>query len=184
MISCAGARLLVRLLSSASILICPNVLHAQDGGIHKCTTPDGNVIYQQYDCPAGTTDKTLSVSSSTSSTLTLIPNSNHQYSTTLTINGVTVPGYIDTGATFVAMSPETAARMHITGQVERNSYMQTANGVAVGARKTVSVVKVGKFELYNVEIVIMQNTPTLIGMTALSQLKFANENGNLVLSKR
>ena len=184
MASFAGVRLVSSLFLSALILIRPNLLHAQDGGIHKCTTPDGNVIYQQYDCPAGTTDKTLSVSSSTSSTLTLIPNSNHQYSTTLTINGITVPGYIDTGATFVAMSSDTAARMHITGDNERNSLMQTANGVAVGTRKTVAVIKVGKFELYNVEIVIMQNTPTLIGMTALSQLKFANENGNLVLSKR
>ena len=62
--------------------------------------------------------------------------------------------------------------------------MQTANGIVLTGHKVVSVLKVGKFELYNVEIAILANTPTLIGMSALSQLKFSNENGNMVLTKR
>ena len=166
------------------ILLSPPLLQAQDSGIHKCTMPDGSVTYQQYECPAGTTAKTIAEHGYGNNTLTLIPNSNHQYSTTLTVNGVTVLGYIDTGATYVAMSETTAAKMHLSDDSSTKKYMQTANGSVISSNKKLTIIKVGKFELYNVEVSILPDSPTLIGMTALSQLKFENENGNLVLSKR
>jgi len=152
--------------------------------IQKCTQKDGSIVYQQDVCPSGSDAKTMSLDHSVSSSLTLVGNGNHQYSTTLTINGVTVPGYVDTGATFVTISMDTANRMHISTDDAQMRRLQTANGVIGTVNKTVSILKVGKFELYNVEVAIAANSPTLIGMSALSQLKFANENGNLVLSKR
>ena len=157
-------------------------LHAQT--IQKCTQADGSILYQQDVCPPGTTAKLVAVNSSDSGNLTLFGNSNHQYSTSLTINGVTVSGFVDTGATFVTISLETANRMRITNDGIQIAHMQTANGVIGAARKKVPVIKVGKFELYDVEVAIVANSPTLIGMSALSQLKFANENGNLILSRR
>ena len=158
--------------------------HAQDAGIHKCTAPDGSVSYQQNDCPLGTTGKNMAINSAPARTLTLPPNSNHQYSTTLTINGVSVPGYIDTGASFVTLSASTATRMHIGNDNLTVNVLQTANGNILGARKALSVIKIGQFEVYNVEVVIVENSPTLIGMSALSQLRFAIENGSMVISKR
>jgi aspartyl protease family protein len=157
-------------------------LHAQT--IQKCTRPDGSVLYQQDVCPPGTNSKLVATESTVSNSLTLLANSNHQYSTTITINGITVPGYVDTGATYVSLSTETANRMHISLNDAQGRYMQTANGIVLTGHKVVSVLKVGKFELYNVEIAILADTPTLIGMSALSQLKFSNENGNMVLTKR
>ena len=165
-------------------LLLPTLLRAQDSGIHKCTMPDGSVTYQQYECPAGTTGKTIAAQAYGTNTLTLTPNSNHQYSTTLTVNGVTVLGYIDTGATYVSMSEATAARMHLTAGSSIRKYLQTANGSVISANQKLAMIKVGKFELYNVEVAVLPDSPTLIGMTALSQLKFENENGSLVLSKR
>jgi len=156
--------------------------HAQT--IQKCTQADGSILYQQDVCPPGTAARLVSVNTSDSGNLTLIANSNHQYSTTLTINGVTVPGFVDTGATFVTISLETANRMRISNEGAQPGRMQTANGEIGAAKKTLSVIRIGKFELYNVEVAIVANSPTLIGMSALSQLKFANENGNLILSKR
>ena len=155
--------------------------------IQKCTQPDGSVLYQQDVCPPGTTVKTLALesgSSGSSGSLTLTANSNHQYSTTLTINGVTVTGQVDTGATYVTISAAMAERMHISATDIQTRTMLTANGVIGAANKKMPVIKVGKFELYNIEVAITANSPTLIGMSALSQLKFANENGNLILSKR
>src|SRR5450756_1968535 len=108
-----AGRFIFRLALSGVILTVPPLLQAQDSGIHKCTMPDGSVTYQQYECPSGTTGKTIAERAYGDNKLTLTPNSNHQYSTTLTVNGVTVLGYIDTGATYVAMSAATAARMHL-----------------------------------------------------------------------
>lgn len=165
-----------------SIFALSCTLHAQT--IQKCTRPDGSVLYQQDVCPPGTNSKTFANESAVSNSLTLLANDNHQYTTTLTINGVTVAGFVDTGATYVSISAATATRMHISLDDAQPRYMQTANGMVVTGKKMVAMMKVGKFELYNVEIAILANSPTLIGMSALSQLKFSNENGNMVLSKR
>jgi len=172
---------------SSVVLFAATTLAGQPAlaqAIQKCTQSDGSIVYQQDVCPAGSNAKTMSFDQSTPSSLTLVGNGNHQYSTTLTINGITVPGYVDTGATYVTISMDTANRMHVSTDDAQLRRMQTANGVIGTANKTVSVMKVGKFVLYNVEVAIVANSPTLIGMSALSQLKFANENGNLVLSKR
>ena len=173
------------LLISGLFAACFNTAQAfDDSTIQKCVHPDGSVLYQQDVCPPGTTGKTVASNASSTNTLTLAANSNHQYSTTLSINGVTVPGYVDTGATYVTFSSEAASHMHIRSDDAAVVYMQTANGIVATRTKKVSVLKVGPFELYNVEVAIVANSPTLIGMSALSQLKFANENGNLVLTKR
>lgn len=155
-----------------------------DSTIQKCIRPDGSVLYQQDVCPPGTDSKTVGSNGLNAHNLTLIANSNHQYSTTLTINGITVPGHIDTGATFVTVSLGTASQLHISSDGTQFNQLQTANGVISAANKKIAVLKVGNFELYNIEICIVADSPTLIGMSALSQLKFSNENGNLVLSKR
>lgn len=166
------------------LCLLSNPLHAQESTIQKCVQADGSISYQQDVCPAGSNGKKFGVNLSGSNTLTLNPNSNHQYSTTLSINGVTVPAFIDTGATFVTVSLGTAQKMNIVnGQVTVRA-AETANGRIQMLNKSVPVMKIGKFELYNVELSIVQDSPTLIGMSALSQLKFATENGNLVLSKR
>lgn len=163
--------------------LLPISVAAQESTIQKCVQPDGSIIYQQDVCPAGSNGKKFGVNLSGSNTLTLNPNSNHQYSTTLSINGVTVPAYIDTGATFVTVSLSTAQKMNIMRQGTVRA-AETANGRIQMLNQSVPVMKIGKFELYNVELSIVQDSPTLIGMSALSQLKFATENGNLVLSKR
>jgi clan AA aspartic protease (TIGR02281 family) len=170
-------------LALGLLLIAPGILYAQDSGIHKCVASDGSVTYQQDDCPTGTTGKTVTYGSTTATTLTLAPNLNHQHSTTLTVNGVTVSAYVDTGATYVTISTDLAQRMKISSDNVKMQYMQTANGVIAAGHKSVGVLKVGSFELYNVDVAIVPNAPTLIGMSALSKLSFTSENGNLVLSK-
>lgn len=161
-------------------------LHLASGSsMFKCTQADGSTTYQDEECPKGinSSKKTVTTLEAPAS-LTLVANANHQYTTTLTINGTTVIGHVDTGATFVALSTDTARRMQITSDGAVLKQMQTANGAIMSVNKIIPVLKVGNFELYNVEVSIAPNMPTLIGMSALSHLNFAHENGNLVLSKR
>ncbi len=167
-----------------ALLLVSTLQARADSTIQKCTAADGSTFYQQDVCPPSTNSRTVAVNPSNSNSLTLIANSGHQFSTSLTINGVTVPGYIDTGATYVTVSLDTAYRMRITDGEFQSGSMQTANGVIRALMKKVPVLKVGKFELYNVEVSIVANAPTLIGMSALNQLNFANQGGNMVLSKR
>lgn len=161
-----------------------SISHAQ--AIHKCVKADGAVSYQQDECPSDAPGKAIAVrdNGAGGGTLTLPPNGNHQYFTTLTVNGVTVTGIVDTGATYVTVSPDLATRMHINPAGAKGRVMQTANGMVMVATQTVPVAKIGKFELYNVEFAVAPNSPTLIGMTALSQLTIVNENGSLVLNRR
>lgn len=173
-----------RLSCALIVLLLQTGPAVQAQTIQRCTQADGSVLYQQDVCPPGSNGKAMAVDYGAANILTLSANGAHQYSTTLTINGVTVTGQIDTGATFVTLSTETANRMRISTADMQNRYLQTANGIIGTANVKMAVVKVGKFDLYNVEVAITPSSPTLIGMSALSQLKFANENGNLVLSKR
>ena len=172
------------LLVIGVLLTSSNQLFAQ--AIQKCIKLDGSVSYQQEACPADTQAKVFAASATDvgSSTLTLPPNGNHQYFTTLTVNGVTVKGIVDTGATYVTVSPDLANKMRISEQGATGRMMQTANGMVTVALQRVPVAKIGKFELYDVDVAIAPNSPTLIGMSALSQLNIVNENGNLVLNRR
>jgi len=46
------------------------------------------------------------------------------------------------------------------------------------------MVRIGGIELYNVNISVMQNTPTLIGMSVVSRFKIAQDNGQMILTQR
>lgn len=153
--------------------------------VHKCKLPDGSTSFQDTACPTGSTS-TIVVAQAPpiANTMTLIGNEYHQFSTNLTINGVTVRGQIDTGASWVTMSAATARALKITAEGRWATRIQTANGIIPTVNKIIPIVKVGTFDLYNVEVAITPDSPTLIGMSALSHLKFANENGYVVLSTR
>jgi len=103
---------------------------------------------------------------------------------TITINGVSVVGMIDTGASTVAMSPATAALLGISGEGFSAQKVNTANGVTVAFDKVIPRMKVGPLSVSNVEISVAPNTTmTLIGMSALRQLKMSAVDGLMTLSK-
>lgn len=107
-----------------------------------------------------------------------------QFFTTLTINDVTVDAMIDTGASTVAMSVVTATRMGIPFQGFMPTRVNTANGIALAYIKTVPQLRLGMFDLNNVEVTVIQsNTPTLVGMSALRQLQVSVDKGYMTLSK-
>lgn len=91
---------------------------------------------------------------------------------------------IDTGASVVAISTATAHSMGIAFSGGTMRQFQTANGPANAYLKVMPMVKVGNIEMYNVEVAISDQTPTLIGMSALRQLNIHQENGQMILTKQ
>ena len=107
------------------------------------------------------------------------------YFTTLSINGVTVNAIIDTGASTVAMSTDTAKKLKISDEGFTRRLGVTANGVVTAYSKTIPQIQVGSIDVRNVEIDVLQSaTPTLIGMSALRQLKVSVDNNNMTLSSQ
>lgn len=110
--------------------------------------------------------------------------SNHFYAP-LTINGRTVQGLIDTGASNIAMSAETAKAFgidHSDGQVGAAS---TANGKVATTLVTVPLIDVAGIKARNVPVSIgITGEEVLIGMSFLSRVSVSMGAGTLTMSKR
>lgn len=104
------------------------------------------------------------------------------------LNGRTVHGLVDTGATFVAMNESTARQLGFTGNSLDFRYaVNTANGPAQAARVTLDRVEIGGVRAQGVEAFVLQDQSldgTLIGMSFLRKLKsYSVENGRMVLKQ-
>ncbi|CAN5495384.1 TIGR02281 family clan AA aspartic protease [soil metagenome] len=102
------------------------------------------------------------------------------------INGRSVQFLVDTGATLVSMSQATADRIGLDYRKGRQSMAQTANGAIPVTMTTLSTVRVGDVELYNVEAIVMPAAmdTVLLGNSFLSRFQMKRDNDQMVLSKR
>jgi aspartyl protease family protein len=93
---------------------------------------------------------------------------------------------VDTGATIVALTYETAQRMRLpTNRLTFNAPMSTANGIAMAAPVTLRSVRLGTLEVKGVRAVVMPKgalSNNLLGMSFLSRLgKVEMADGRLLL---
>lgn len=102
------------------------------------------------------------------------------------INGRAVSAMVDTGATVVALSADTARRLGIIPP--RSAYTRpvaTANGVVEAAPATLREIRIGRIVVRNVEALVIPGdalTVDLLGMSFLGRLqKFESSGGRLVL---
>jgi aspartyl protease family protein len=97
-----------------------------------------------------------------------------QFEATASINGVTVPVIVDTGATTVALSADTARRIGILPpQSEFRVVISTANGTLNAAPVMLNQVTIGGITVPNVQAVIVPGKAlpvNLLGMSFLSRL--------------
>ncbi|MCD7110198.1 TIGR02281 family clan AA aspartic protease [Rhizobium sp. DKSPLA3] len=110
------------------------------------------------------------------------------FSTTLDINGRSVRGLIDTGATVVALNESTARRIGLSlSTLDYSISVSTANGLAKAASVTLKRIKVGNIAVENVAAMVLPDTAlsdTLVGMSFLNRLSsFAVEDGALRLRR-
>jgi aspartyl protease family protein len=109
-----------------------------------------------------------------------------QYSTDVVINGQDVKMMVDTGATMVALSSQTASRLGISPfPGDYKGRVQTANGIARVAPVTLKEMQVGGIALYNVEAWVLDSgagNVDLLGMSFLKRLASVEQrSGTLVL---
>lgn len=115
--------------------------------------------------------------------LSLVSDPMGHFFTTLTINGVTVRGMIDTGASTIALNNATAVSMGISLNGEAGQ-ATTANGVVAITTTVVPHVRVGSIDLDNVEVGMSANNGmVLIGMSVLRRLRISASDGQMLLSK-
>ncbi|TCQ29793.1 TIGR02281 family clan AA aspartic protease [Rhizobium sp. PP-CC-3G-465] len=110
------------------------------------------------------------------------------FSTNLEVNGRSVLGLIDTGATVVALNESTARRIGLSlSTLDYSISVSTANGLAKAASVTLKRIKVGSIAVDNVQAMVLPDaalSDTLVGMSFLNRLSsFAVEDGALRLKR-
>nr|WP_316651417.1 TIGR02281 family clan AA aspartic protease [uncultured Gellertiella sp.] len=119
---------------------------------------------------------------------TLDANRAGHFNGTFTLNGKSVSGLVDTGATFVAMNEKTARQLGFNGNTLDFRYaVNTANGPAQAAHVVLDRIEIGGLRAEDVEAFVLKDEAldgTLIGMSFLKKLKsFSVENGKMVLKQ-
>jgi aspartyl protease family protein len=110
------------------------------------------------------------------------------YTATATVNGRSVPVMVDTGATAVALSADSARSLGIRPPPSAFRLpVSTANGVVAAAPVTLREVRIGGVSVRNVEAIVVPGDAlgiNLLGMTFLSRLsRFEVADGQLVLTQ-
>jgi aspartyl protease family protein len=123
-----------------------------------------------------------------SSTVELAADENRHFRGHFKINGRSIDGMIDTGATMVALNESTARRLgilpvHYLYKVQ----ISTANGTVPAARVAIDRIEIGQILVREVDAVVLPDaslSSTLIGMSFLGQLaSYRVEDGALHLVK-
>ena len=119
-------------------------------------------------------------------TAVLSPNGYGHFTTTAEINGQNVEFMTDTGATYVALSYETAQKLGLAPQNMRfTGRSATANGIARVATTVIDAIRIGDITVRDVQAVVAEPgrmTQNLLGMSFINQLSgFELNGGNLIL---
>jgi aspartyl protease family protein len=103
-----------------------------------------------------------------------------------TINGKTVRFMVDTGATNVSMSQEDADRIGLDYKNGQRGMTRTANGIVPVYRATLTSVRVGDVQVYNVDATIVpgQMSFVLLGNSFLTRFQMRRENDKMTLELR
>ena len=109
-----------------------------------------------------------------------------QFSSTFKLNGRTVAGMVDTGATYVAINETIAKQIGISGSDLNYQYnVNTANGTIKAAHVTLDRIEIGSLKVRDVEAFVLKDkalNSMLIGMSFLKKLSsFSVKDGSLVL---
>ncbi len=114
-------------------------------------------------------------------TVVLNANTYGHFQAVAEINGQQVEFMTDTGATYVALSYETAQKLGLTQNLRFTGRSTTANGVARVASLEIAEVRVGEIAVKSVQAVVAEPgrmTQNLLGMSFIRQLSGFELNGS------
>ena len=103
------------------------------------------------------------------------------------INGGAVRFMIDTGATSVALSSETAKRIGLNYSTGTRVAVRTASASTTGFRVMLDIVRIGDITLNGVEALVLEGrypVDTLLGMSFLSRTQMKRDGDILTLVRR
>jgi aspartyl protease family protein len=102
------------------------------------------------------------------------------------INGRSVSLLVDTGASMVSMSQADAERLGVDHRKGRRGTVQTANGPVPATQVTLSQVRIGDVDVYNVDALVLPTAMPhiLLGNSYLTRFQMRRENDRLTLDKR
>jgi clan AA aspartic protease (TIGR02281 family) len=109
----------------------------------------------------------------------------NQFFLMASINGNLIRFLVDTGATYVSLTPEDATKLGFDlTKLNWNIPMQTANGITRNAQVTLADVRLSRIVAYNVPALVMrQSGISLLGMSFLSRLRsWQISNGVLTIA--
>jgi aspartyl protease family protein len=108
--------------------------------------------------------------------------------TTATVNGVSMPFMVDTGATMVTISSYYAKSAGIAYTAGERGVVQTANGVTAAYKVKFDTVRIGDITLNNVDGVVMENQQLgkfgLLGLSFLNRIEMRREGDSMTLTRR
>ncbi|MGI2032944.1 TIGR02281 family clan AA aspartic protease [Rhizobium panacihumi] len=108
------------------------------------------------------------------------------FSGTFQMNGKSVEGLVDTGASTIAINETTARQLGFTANgLDFRYKVSTANGLTEAARITIDRVEIGTVRVRNVEAMVLRDkalSGTLVGMSFLTKLRsYQVQDGGLTL---
>lgn len=144
------------------------------------------VAGQEYD--VGVSQRISAVYTEQETERVLIPRTqNMQYLTTLSINGRSAQGLVDTGANVVAMSARQAEALGIEYLASPPQTMSTASGTVRAYRVRLDSVGIGGILVRNVVASVLEGShpqQVLIGMSFLEHVEISERAGILMLIKK
>lgn len=119
-------------------------------------------------------------------TVKLVADSGGHFSTTGSINGRPIRFLVDTGATLVSFSANTARQLGLDLTHAPQGTVSTAGGLVRAWKVTLDNVKVGAISLNLVEATVVDNLPdgfALLGNSFLSRVQMSREGEVLTLTQ-
>ena len=125
-------------------------------------------------------------SEGTGSVIVLTAGSGGHFTSGGSINGKAVNFLVDTGATNVALSQSVADRIGLDYRKGQRGLASTANGPVPIHLVSLSAVRIGDVQVYNVDAVIMPTAmeQVLLGNSFLTRFQMKRENDKLTLERR
>jgi aspartyl protease family protein len=122
--------------------------------------------------------------SSGASSVSIAQDGSGHFSVDGQVNGGHVRFLVDTGATTVALPAADARRLGIDLAKARPFMVQTANGTVAAYRVVLDSVAVGGITLHNVEAMLLQDSPPLLGMSFLNRTEMRRDGAMMTLTRR
>ena len=180
------------------LLLACTTAAAGEHDFYRCETRSGEISYSVTPCTESGKQRIIQ-----SDALPVIDNSranrggmvrliaqrHNQFYATVFINGHPARAMIDTGASFVTISPSLAQRINLDTQHARRGLLSTANGVAPTLHLTVNSVELAGNTYRNIAANILskdmvKNHEVLLGMSFLRNFVISTDGHVMTLNPK